>query len=303
MKYTERDSFLFGLTLTELTFVIFMIFLLFFMNHLHEKQLEIDKQAEQNEKLIVEINAQKEKVKFYEDKLPEIKQDPDAFYSKLAEHPILLNRVAKLESENADLRKKNEMCSAIAKAISDHNLEAAPDQQINSEDLPEMISSAKGLQSIASGLGVDPQNLSSDELAKIISNKFKGYGDQLKVIKESCDAGFGPPPCWLVEENGKRKAEYIYVVVINETTMNIKQNWPDYREAEVKTIPGAYDILQDNLSISEFRKFARPIFNWSRKQNPECRHYVKIVDQAETKESFKERLKTIEGYFLRPYDI
>ena len=68
MKYTERDSFLFGLTLTELTFVIFMIFLLFFMNHLHEKQLEIDKQAEQNEKLIVEINAQKEKVKFYEDK-------------------------------------------------------------------------------------------------------------------------------------------------------------------------------------------------------------------------------------------
>jgi len=70
MKYTERDSFLFGLTLTELTFVIFIIFLLFFMNHLHKKQEIIEKQKEQNSKLVTKITVQKEKIKVCEEYLP-----------------------------------------------------------------------------------------------------------------------------------------------------------------------------------------------------------------------------------------
>ena len=110
-------------------------------------------------------------------------------------------------------------------------------------------------------------------------------------------AGIGFPPCW-VDENGK--PEYIFVVKLEENRLSVTPAWPSHRANDVKEVTGAINLVRFDLMPETFRKLARPILEWSMRQEPECRHFVRIDDGAPiSKGEFKAKLLLVEDYFYK----
>jgi hypothetical protein len=104
------------------------------------------------------------------------------------------------------------------------------------------------------------------------------------------------PPCW-ANESGQ--IEYIYRVVVEEQVLSVEAAWPEQRADDVRTIPGAREAVGRSLSIEEFRNRVAPVLRWSKQRDPECRHFVILIDRAKTKDAFKEKRFTVEAYFYK----
>ncbi len=109
---------------------------------------------------------------------------------------------------------------------------------------------------------------------------------------EQC--GLGLPPCW---SDAKGRLEYLYAVTIHEDGVSVAPRWPAGRAEAVERIPGAIALPGVRLSLDEFDRRAAPILAWS--EEKECRHYVYIRDEAETKDAFKRQLLEVEGFFYK----
>ena len=54
------------------------------------------------------------------------------------------------------------------------------------------------------------------------------------------------------------------------------------------------------LTYAELRRRALPILRWSQRQDPPCRHFVRILDRVDGgKNAFKAGMLTVEGYFYK----
>ena len=83
-----------------------------------------------------------------------------------------------------------------------------------------------------------------------------------------------------------------------DDSVTVEQGWPEHREADVDRIDGARTLLGDKLSLEEFQRRASSVLEWSKLQEPECRHYVRILDRASTK-AYKENRLVVEDYFYK----
>jgi hypothetical protein len=104
------------------------------------------------------------------------------------------------------------------------------------------------------------------------------------------------PACWY-DINGK--VQYIYTVTIHEDGLSVTANWPQDRADDLQAIPGASTAPGSHLSLQEFGRRMAPVLAWSKRQNPECRHYVYMVDEAASKNAFKRNMLFTEGYFYK----
>jgi hypothetical protein len=119
---------------------------------------------------------------------------------------------------------------------------------------------------------------------------------QLEHMRQRCGrGGIDYPPCWADPTTGT--IVYIYDITIHEETIDVVRAWPDWRDPEVRAIPGAAELLGRGYSIRAFSERAWPILAWSNAES--CRHYVRIYDEAETKDGFKRTLLTVEQFFYK----
>jgi hypothetical protein len=95
--------------------------------------------------------------------------------------------------------------------------------------------------------------------------------------------GFGLPPCW-ADESGR--VQRIVDVTISDTGLTIQAAWPTERAHDVLALPGLLSMVSDArpLDFAAFRERVRPVYEWSRKQEPECRHYAAVIIAASTVE-------------------
>lgn len=91
--------------------------------------------------------------------------------------------------------------------------------------------------------------------------------------------GFGLPPCW-VDEGGK--VQRLIQVDVTDRGLIVHSGWPAIRDDDAKKLPNIDALIATDheQSIATFRTNVMPIFQWSRKQDPECRHYASIVVSA-----------------------
>jgi hypothetical protein len=108
--------------------------------------------------------------------------------------------------------------------------------------------------------------------------------------------GLVHPPCW-ADRNGQ--IEYAFTAVMNTNSVSLIRTWPDYRNQDAARIPGMLQAAGDNMSYADFSNRALPIYEWSTRQNPQCRHFVQIEDQVEGKDQFKRNLLTVERFFYK----
>ena len=134
------------------------------------------------------------------------------------------------------------------------------------------------------------------------------YQEEMKQLKAQVtylrrQEGYGPPPCWL---NEKGQPMYILVVTIWEDGLVVAPDWPADRAEEAWTTPGIESLMappNGRWSKEEFHQRALPVLEWSQAQDPECRHFVRVFDQAESKAGFKTGLAAIEGYFYKYLEV
>lgn len=119
---------------------------------------------------------------------------------------------------------------------------------------------------------------------KILQSQFAGLGK-----------GANYPPCWISPETGK--PEYIFDVAITELGIIVRDVPNEQRSAEKAKLPLSqikYDRVQP---VSEFRTATVELFALSEKEN--CRFFVRMFDQARSKDMFKSQMLGVEEHFYK----
>ena len=91
--------------------------------------------------------------------------------------------------------------------------------------------------------------------------------------------GFGLPPCW-VDASGR--PQRMVEVTITDAGLITRAGWPAERDREAAAIPGVTALVGQGrpVAVAQFLAQARPVYEWSRDQVPECRHYAQVIIAA-----------------------
>lgn len=98
---------------------------------------------------------------------------------------------------------------------------------------------------------------------------------QVAFLKKRLDARGGRdyPPCW-ADESGK--VEFLFTIELRTDSVVITPAWTSRRETDAKALPGISAALAESHSYARFPAVVQSVFNWSKAQDPECRHYVQL---------------------------
>lgn len=119
---------------------------------------------------------------------------------------------------------------------------------------------------------------------------------QLEYLRDRGD-GMDHPPCW---PDGSGNPEYAFEVTLHTETVDVSPVWPDHRNDDAARIDGMLQVSGETIPYERFSQDARPILEWSKRQTPECRHFVIVRDSVDGgKEAFKNGLLTVEESFYK----
>lgn len=98
---------------------------------------------------------------------------------------------------------------------------------------------------------------------------------QVAFLKNRLDARGGRdyPPCW-ADESGK--VEFLFAIELHSDSIAVLPAWPARRQADAQLLPGITEILAGPLTHPTFAERMRGILDWSKRQDPQCRHYVQL---------------------------
>lgn len=277
---------IFGVSLNELAFLLFFLIVLISAIKLNNDRKVIEDKTEHNNHLEqqlqltqYELDEAVSELKLVKDKLSEIfsagrELDPDYLdkqISKLvsmeAANQQLADELSKTKEGLEKEKASSELLSQIQQALKD-----------NGVDNPEALIKAY-----------------EKEVAK---NKTL-MGQYKNIERRLAGNGLDHPPCWANPDTGK--PEYMFNVRIMPDRYELSAAWPLHRANEMQEIsPGVIDNLPNELQHDEFNQLALPILQHSKKQVPECRHFVMVQDSTITsKEEYKEGLSRVENFFYK----
>ena len=197
--------------------------------------------------------------------------------TKDSRHKEVLERVTQAITATAELRK--ELKNQLGK-------EFQPGKE--SQTVHELVSAAKSFGEFAKGN-------SSHETTKKENSDLRG---QVAFLKNRLDARGGRdfPPCW-ADESGK--VDFLFAIETRPDSVVVTPIWPPRREEAARALPRMEEVLAGTLSNHGFVSSIQGIFNWSKKQNPECRHYVQFKSAiTDAVQSDRARLM-VENYFYK----
>jgi hypothetical protein len=182
--------------------------------------------------------------------------------------------------------------STIAHATTQELLEALVRRQQDAAARADALTQAAGLD----GDGAAALERAAEQRAAAERENRELRG-QVAYLSRRAGTGMDHPPCW-ADEHGR--PEYAYEARIHTHHVDLIAVWPPHRAVDARSTPGMLDAPGTGLGYAEFSRRALPVFQWSRAQDPQCRHFVRIVDRVEGgKEPFKHGLLTVERYFYK----
>lgn len=183
----------------------------------------------------------------------------------------------------------------------------------------QAIATTKALRAeVKSKLGLEPNPMTEGQTVVDIVDAAKNFGEmtqggvnagglrkensdlrgQVAFLKRRLDARGGRdyPPCW-ADESGK--VEFLYAIELRSDSVVVTPAWPAKRETDAKALPGLSTTLAEPHTYSNFVSSIRGVFNWSKAQDPECRHYVQLKSSIpDAVQSDRARLM-VENYFYK----
>lgn len=317
----EKNDQIFQLSLTELAFMIAFILLLL-LGYMVKKE-EAEKRAAEIEltkvqtieHAITTLNAIQSTLATTLTNAGT--QNPDALISKLIEADDVRVDRDRLKQQVRDLDVKLTSLTEIQHQIEKFEKSSRPEftkhliessltlqnewrKQFNKQfdkditpgqevpTLQEVLSAAKSFNDLTK------DNL-NPAIFKLENSDLRG---QVAFMKKKLDARGGRdfPPCW-VDENGN--LEFLFSIEVMPDSVLVTPAWPEKRESTAYSLPETTKILSSPLSNQSFINNIQGISNWSKNQNPECRHYVKLKSSiSDAIQSDRARLM-VERYFYK----
>ena len=276
----DRGQLLFSVSLTEVVLLLVFLFLLLLVPQLVNERARADEQRE----ALIDLQEQ---LHGYDQILQTLTQE----FDDSEEFIRLVREAASQEGEIHRLEKQLSEREA-AERVPPSGEELRKRQQ---EELRQLQEQALITLSELSGK-IEEADLSSRDSGTRVT--------RLRALLANCERRIGRggrdyPPCWIVSEDGPDfgREEYLLNITISDQGIGVEPGWPVHRETEAIAIPGVSAIVGQSFSEVPFRAHAKPVLDWSNAQN--CRHYVRIFDQAETKPAFKSQLLAVEDSFYK----
>lgn len=208
---------------------------------------------------------------------PQVATSASAPVSKAVRDKQALATVRQALLATSELRRQ-------LKEMLDKDLSAGKESQT----IHEVVTAAKGYGELAKA-GLNPDAIKKE------NSDLRG---QVAFLKNRLDARGGRdyPPCW-ADETGK--VEFLFSIEVRPDSVAVLSAWPDRRESAAKAIPGIDAVLSGPHSNQSFVSKIQSIFNWSKTQDPECRHYVQLKSTiSDAVQSDRARLM-IENFFYK----
>jgi len=277
-----RRSFLLGITLNELGFIMFFLLMIVSAATLQNTKLKLAHEIQQKAKLQAEIDAQQEnednfkRLQLLESRL----MQAVGFAAKPSEQQLdelfvrLQEAQAGIELQQANTQLKREL-----EALQDY------------KKLVEVLAR----NGLAEGSPQAVEKLLNKAEAAL--QQQKTLEGRLAYMQKKLQAnGLDHPPCWADAQSGA--VEYLYNITLYENKMQIAAAWPDHRKADLRLIPSAEKLAGKTLTRQQLNDQIAPLFAWSKAHN--CRHFVRIKDDSKTsKKAFKRQMLAIEAYFYK----
>jgi hypothetical protein len=319
--YGKRRAFFFGITISEIAFILFFAMLLFAF---FQFSRDADRIAE-DERIIEECREQVTLIQQLRDEIAAAINDPDITEEEVIRRMVEVNRltaeVVELESLVEKLQGELDALGSVKSAIeavasSDSKTGEDPSERmrralqllielelwIRSVAPPGTFDSPEEAQRFAleaaaeklapvTDIEIDPEETKEDILRRL-AEKDRQLNYCMSRLNE-CRGGRDLPPCWVNERNPS-EIDFLLKIDLHDDGLEIRPGDEPSRQDDFLLVPGAKDLVGSRVSLDEFEKIAQVVFDHSDRRN--CRHYVLITDRSER--SYKSTL-TIEEYFYK----
>jgi hypothetical protein len=333
MQFNDNGNsdFLFGITLTELILMLFFLLLLISAFMSAEKSSIITQVERENERVVQENldlklknNISKSLSEDMISSLLHFRHGEDKGDEKAKQIFKELSNQTKIIAENERLKRqvdRYEVNEQLLKMDEEFKVQLSRKESLlkmmkdinSTEDLKKVFSRLETLEKTVKKeddeiklLSVENKKLA--QLLKEFTNMSKEellYAQdilkgQVSYLTRRLNMGGGNelPPCWANKKSGK--AEYIFTVTIGENALKVKPRWPRYRAKEMRKYRVSKALYDHNVSVDEFLTLTNKIYKDADKN--ECKHYLYLFDEAETKHGYKDKRLKLENYYYKYED-
>lgn len=192
------------------------------------------------------------------------------------------------ESTRDEVRRSIEVAAAVDRAL----------RQIGAEPLPsgnEPEAAAALVRAAETVRGLERAGKGVEAVLKENAD-LRGQMANIRTRLSGMGRGLDHPPCW-ADETGR--IEYLFTVELRPGLIAVAPAWPARRGADAARLPGVQELLASPLTFEKFRSGARPIFELSKRQDPECRHFVIIKNSIDTRREADQARWTVEEFFYK----
>jgi len=277
-----RRSFLLGITLNELGFIMFFLLMIVSAATLQNTKQKLAQETQLKVKLQAEIDTQQanednfKRLQLLESRLMQV----GGFAAKPSEQQLdeLFTRLQEAQA-GIELQQANTQLQRELEALQDYR------------KLVDVLAR----NGLADGSPQAVEKLLHD--AEVVLQEQKTLKGRLAYMQKKLqENGLDHPPCWADAQSGA--VEYLYSITLYENKMHITAAWPGHRKADLRLIPGAKKLAGTTVTLKQLDRQVAPLFAWSKAHN--CRHFVRIKDDSKTsKEAFKRQMLAIEAYFYK----
>ncbi|QLE86524.1 hypothetical protein FLM48_16505 [Shewanella sp. Scap07] len=275
-------------SLTELAFTFFFILAIFASwkisdtaDALH-KQEEISMELNEQVSVLTESLSEASKFAALGDEF-----DPEELFIELSRGKEASRKLEKAQEKQKKLEDEVEKYSALIGDQTKLDIQKVADKILEYEKVKEILENS-----------INTENGDIVEQVKQLQNNVNdmtGQNANLRNKLEALGNGLDHPPCWANQTTGS--IEYVFDIVINESSVVVHKGWPDSRKEQALTNINITKSLGVYNSNGSLWNATEGLFEESKLRK--CRHFVRVYDHSESKRAFKLYLSGIENHFYK----
>jgi hypothetical protein len=192
------------------------------------------------------------------------------------------------EETLAQVQRSLQVSAAVDRALKDAGAKPSPAGK-EAEAVAGMVRVAQSLRGLeVSGKRVEAVLKENADL--------RGQMANLRNRFNAVGRGLDHPPCW-ADEAGN--IEYLFNVELRQSVAIVTPAWPERRRQDAEKLPGVAELIGAPVNAERFRTASRPILDISKRQDPECRHFVVLNNTIESRREADQARWMVEEFFYK----
>lgn len=192
------------------------------------------------------------------------------------------------EETRAKVKRSLQVTAAVDRTLIDLGANALPAGK-EPDAVAEIVRAAQSLR------GLEGAGKSIEAVLKENAD-LRGQMANMRNRFNAVGRGLDHPPCW-ADEAGN--IEYLFNVELRQGVAIVTPAWPERRRQDAEKLPGVSELTAAPVNAERFRTASRPILDISKRQDPECRHFVVLNNTIESRREADQARWMVEEFFYK----